>query len=99
MANIRVTWDLPTVTPNNHPILHTLVEMRVDPSLPWASAGNPVLPTDVQELLSTDLAPGTYHFRVTPVDTADTLGTPAEASTEIVAEVLGSVTNLVLTVE
>ena len=99
MSDIRVTWALPEVTLRNLPVKHVLVEMRVDPSLPWSAAGNPVLPDDVQRLVSADLAPGTYFFRVTPVDDGDVLGEPAEGSAAIGFDPLGRVTDLTLVVE
>lgn len=81
MSDVRLSWNLPELTSRQLRIAHIRVDFRVDDSLPWTEQDT--VPADaVQELLFSDVAPGTYFYRVTVVDIAD-----AEASNFVSADV------------
>jgi hypothetical protein len=97
--NVRLTWELPTVTPRQLPIQHVRVEFRADASLPWTTQDT-VLPEAIQELLFVDVAPGEFFYRVVVVDTANVEDEkPAETSVVVPFDAPSSVLNLVATLE
>ena len=67
MSDVRLTWDLPTVTPRQYPIAHVRIEFRVDESLPW-TIQDTVDAAAAQELLFVDVQPGTFFYQAIVVD-------------------------------
>ena len=98
MSNVRLTWQLPTVTPRHYPIDHVVVEFRVSDTLPWTVQDN-VAADSAQEILFQDVAAGTNYYQVTVVDTNGTAGPPATAQAEIGFLPPDAVVNLVAAVE
>lgn len=85
MANRRLTWGWPEVGPRQAPLAHALIDLRVDPSLPWDNQ-DVVEYQDgalTGELLLIDVNPGTFYYRCTIVDdrgTPDALPAVIEVS-------------------
>ena len=77
MANRRLTWELPTVTPRQADIAGVRIEFRVDPSFDW-TVQDTVAPDVTQELLFVDVAPGTFYYRAIVVDVEGAEGAPVE---------------------
>jgi len=98
MANVRLTWALPSVSGRQRAIQHARVDIRVSPDLPW-TLQDTVAPDVSQELLFQDVAPGTHFYRVTVVDVDGAEGVPAETSADVPFDPPGTVTNLTATVE
>lgn len=98
MANVRLTWKLPSVSLRQRAIQHAKVEIRVDASLPW-TLQDQVPPDATQALLFQDVAPGTHYYRVTVVDADGQEGPPAETSADVPYDPPGTVTDLTATVE
>ena len=98
MANRRLTWDLPTVTPRQAAIAGVRIEFRVDPSFDW-TVQDTVAPDVTQELLFVDVAPGTFFYRAIVVDVEGTEGAPVEIEVFGSFDVPGEVTNFVATDE
>lgn len=98
MSNVRLSWELEEPTARQRPLDYVLVEFRVSDSLPWTEQDR-VAPDAPQELLFQDVAPGTFFYRVTPVDDAGTKSPfPAEAQAAIDFDPPSGVTNLTATV-
>lgn len=98
MANVRLTWVLPTVTPRQRPILQTEISVRNDPTLPWV-VQDVVDPASVQELLFVDVAPGDKFYRAVVVDQDNVRGAEAEATVLVPFDPPGVVTSLTATLE
>lgn len=98
MSNVRVSWVLPNVTPNQKPIQHTEISVRVANILPW-TVQDIVSPDVAQELLFVDTAAGTLFFRAIVVDIDEVRGAGKETSSETPFDVPGTVTTLIAVVE
>ena len=98
MTNMRLTWDLPNVSIRQAPIQHTVIDFRVDPTLPWAMQDT-VAAAAVQELLFVDIQPGSYFYRATVVDADGVSGAPVETQATVAFDPPGIVTNLTATEE
>lgn len=99
MSNVRLTWNLPTVSSVlQRPIQSTEISVRVDTSFPWTVQDN-VDPSSAQELLLVDVAPGTYYYQGVVVDVDGVRGSPVETSIDIPFEAPGSITNFTATLE
>lgn len=77
MANVRVTWTLPTVRKSGKPlnpadVKHVEVQMSADDGANYAQIG--LVPPATLELTQTELEPGRWLFRARCVDTADRAG-------------------------
>ena len=79
MSNVRLTWDLPAVTPRQRPIQFTEISVRVDPSLPW-TVQDTVAPDVTQELVLFDVAPGDHFYRAVIVDADGVRGAEVETN-------------------
>lgn len=67
MSDVLLTWELQTPTSRQRPVDYVRIDVRVDESLPWAEQDR-VDPASAQELLFSDVSPGTYYYQVTVVD-------------------------------
>lgn len=82
MSNVKLTWTLPNVSSRQKPIKHTMISVRVDPSLPWTDQ-TPVAPDGAQEINFIDVAPGTYYYRGIVEDVDGKAGDPVETSVTV----------------
>ena len=98
MANRRLTWTLPNVTPRQHPIERTEIAFRVDATVPW-TVQTSVLEADVQELLFADVPVGDMFYRAVVIDTAGGRGNDAVISAFGAYDLPGIVTNFTATEE
>lgn len=98
MANRRLTWTLPNVSMRQAEISHTTISFRVDPSFPWTKQAD-VPAGGVQELLFSDVNPGTFYYQAVVVDVEGQEGPPAETSAFTQFEPPGSVSNFKATDE
>lgn len=101
MSNVRITWDLPQVGPNQAPLEEARVEGRVvgGPAT-FTSLGNPVAAIDPQEILLQDVAPGDWVYRVVIVDKqGQTDLNPTAVSATVPFDPPGSATNIQVTIE
>jgi len=98
VSDVRLTWDLPTVTPRQYPIAHVRIEFRVDESLPW-TIQDTVDAAAAQELLFVDVQPGTFFYQAIVVDEQGQEGAPVETSINIAFDVPGGVENFLATEE
>jgi hypothetical protein len=72
MANRRLTWGWPTVSSRQAPLKHAVIDLRVDPSLPWDFQDTVnYVEGEVPELLLLDVNPGQFFYRCTIVDIED----------------------------
>lgn len=98
MSDVRLTWELQEPTSRQRPLEHIRVDFRVSADLPWTEQDR-VSPDGPQELLFQDVAPGTFFYRVTPVDDRGTESPfPAEVQADIDFDAPSGVVNLVATV-
>lgn len=79
MANVRVTWTLPTTRESGKPldpaaIQHVRVDISADGGANYAEFG--AYTPDVLETVVQDLEPGDWAFRGTVVDSADRESAP-----------------------
>ena len=98
MSDVRLTWDLPTVTARQYPIAHVRIEFRVDESLPW-TIQDMVDVAAVQELLFVDVQPGTFFYQAIVVDEQGQEGAPVETNITLAFDLPGSVENFLATEE
>ena len=99
MSNVRLTWDLPPTSIGQRPIAGVRIEINADPSsLPWTEQ-DVVAADDPQELLFSDVAPGTQHYRAIVIDDNDDEGAPVETSIDVPFDPPGQVSNLTATLE
>ena len=98
MANRRLTWTLPTVTPRQHPIERTEIAFRVDATMPW-TVQTSVLVADVQELLFADVPVGDMFYRAVVIDAVGARGNDAIISAFGEYDPPGVVTNFIATEE
>ena len=98
MSNVRLTWDLPVVSARQAAISHTIIDFRVDPTLPW-TLQDTVDVAAIQELLFVDVQPGAYFYRATVVDVDGVSGLPVETSITVAFDPPGAVTNFIATEE
>lgn len=67
--NLRATWVNPSVAANQRPLSFTAIEMRTDPSFPFAEQARVLsVSTPNDTVLLPDLAAGTYDVRVRSFD-------------------------------
>lgn len=83
MANVKVTWVLPTVRESGKPlavtdIKHVLIEASADAGANYGLLDS--FPPDVLETTVTELEPGEWFFRGTVVDTKNRAGAPVAES-------------------
>jgi len=99
MSNILLTWELQAPTSRQRPYDYVRVDTRVDESLPWTEQDR-VDPAGAQELLFSDVAPGTYYYQVTVVD-VDGTESPNPPSVDAVIDFDAplDVINLIATVQ
>ena len=98
MANRRLTWELPVVTPRQAAIKHVEISFRADASFPWTKQAD-VPVDDPQELLFVDVAPGTMYYRAIIVDVENIAGSPVEGSATAAFDPPGTVMNFTITEE
>lgn len=67
MSDVLLSWELQNPTSRQRPVDYIRVDYRVDESLPWTEQDR-ISPDGPQELLFSDVAPGTHYYRVTVVD-------------------------------
>ena len=98
MANRRLSWTLPVVTPRQHPIAQVEIAFRVDITLPWTVQAS-VLEADPQEMLFADVPVGDMFYRAVVIDTSGARGNDAVISASGAYDLPGSVTNFIATEE
>jgi hypothetical protein len=81
MANVRLSWTLPTPSSRQRAIARTVIEARVSPSLPWSAVNTVDAPTTT--LLVQDIAPGSWEFRATVVDVGNVPSSPVTTSVDL----------------
>ena len=86
MANVKVSWKLPSTRESGKPLAaadvkHVDVQMSADQGANFVSLHHVIPP--VLELMVTDLEPGTYQFKAFAVDTKDRVGKPGTAQITI----------------
>ena len=94
MANRRLSWELPVVTPRQHPIAGVEIAWRVDASLPW-TVQTTVLVDQLQELLFEDVPVGEMFYRAVVIDAVGARGTDAVISATGAYDPPGAVTNFI----
>ena len=92
MANRRLSWTLPNVTPRQHPIAQVEIAFRVDITLPWTVQAS-VLASDPQEMLFADVPVGDMFYRAVVIDAAGGRGNDAVISAFGAYDLPGSVTS------
>lgn len=98
MANVRLTWQLPNVSPRQRPLEHTTVDTRVSASLPWTPISN--VPVNLPpELVIEDSAPGDWFFRSRVMDDQGTYGPEAFTQVAVGFDAPGAVTEFTATLE
>lgn len=98
MSDVRLTWDLPDVSVRQLPIDFARVEFRADESFPWTEQ-EVVTAEEPQQLLFVDVAPGTFFYQVTMVDTDGQESNPARTQKGTPFDPPGGALNLKATVE
>ena len=73
MSNVRLTWELPNVTPKQAPIKHTEISVRVADSLPW-TVQDEVVSSGEQAIVFFDVGPGEIFYRAVVVDELNVRG-------------------------
>lgn len=96
MTDRVLAWELPPVTPTQRPQKHTKVDFRANEALPWTSVPV-VLADEPQRVEFLDVNAGTFDYRLTIFDTADTPGTPVIVSKDLAFDPPGSVLNVTIT--
>jgi hypothetical protein len=97
MANVRLTWQLPNVSPRQRPLAYTQIETRVSDTLPWTSVAEVEAPAE--ELLIEDSAPGDWFFRAYAVDDRGNTGAEVFAQVGVDFDAPGAVTGFTAVVE
>lgn len=78
MANVELTWELPTPTAQQRPIASVRIEARVSGVQEWSEIN--IVDAPGTSLTVQDLAPGDWEFRGIVVDNAGGESTPVEAA-------------------
>ena len=98
MANRRLTYVLPSVTPRQHPISGVEIAFRADAALPWTVQA--IVPaTDPSELLFADVPVGEMFYRAVVIDVVGARGNDSVISATGAYDIPGSVTNFTATEE
>ena len=98
MANVRLTWTLPTVSATQRPIDFVRISSRDATTLPWTAIQD-VSAASNQELLFADEPPGQHFYQAVVFDIDGVSGAPVETSADVPFDAPGSVTNLTASVE
>jgi hypothetical protein len=98
MSNVRLTWELPNVTPKQAPIKHTEISVRVADTLPW-TVQDVVVPSGEQAIVFFDVGPGEIFYRAVIVDELDVRGGEVQTSIDVPFEEPGIVSNFIATLQ
>lgn len=77
MTDRTLSWILPNVSPRQAAIDHTIIDFRVDESLPWTVQDN-VASDGPQQLVLVNVMPGRFIYRATVVDAGGQPGPSVE---------------------
>lgn len=97
MANVRLSWTLPSVSGRQRPISHVLLESRVSDELPWTVIAE--VPASANELLLEDVAPGEWQYRGSAVDDQGRQGPESVTTAAIEFDAPGALGAFVAAVE
>ena len=96
MANVSLSWALPTVSPRQRPILHTRIDFRAVGVAQWTTQ-DVVAPDVAQALEFVDVAPGDYEYRGTVVDVDLVEGSPVTTTVSVPFDPPGQITSFTAT--
>ena len=98
MANVRLSWLLPSVSPRQRPLEHTIIDARVAAELPWTAISN--VPANLpSELVIEDSAPGRWFFRARAFDDQGTPGPEATTQVDVGFDPPGAIAEFSATLE
>jgi len=96
MSNIRLNWTIPVPTVRQRPLAGIRIDARVSEDLPWTELDTVL--TD--SFLIQDVAPGTWTFQLTVIDTAGRESrNPATIVVDVDFDDPSDVTDLTFTIE
>ena len=98
MADVRATWDLPPLTGQQADIDRVEVSFRVAGVTEW-TLQDAIQPSEPQELVFADVAPGDWEYRAVIFDVNGASGDDALASLTVPFEPPGVVENFTVTLE